>query len=186
MSRFISFRRISSFVVLMVIATLPVEVIAQVAPVNAMARGKKLIAANSCASCHAAPNGTTLTGGRVIGGWNAPGLDGNRRTGLGTWSARDIATYLKTGRNAFAAAAGPMAGIITNVTAKMSAADVDAIATYLKSLPATPRSGSSATPISATNKSMIEGKSIYVEACAACHTSRIPSFLYRTECFGED
>lgn len=139
------------------------------ASAQTLAQGKKLVMSNGCAGCHNAPGGATLVGGRVIGGWTAPGLTNDKRTGLGNWSAEEIADYLKTGRNSYAAAAGPMAGIVTNVTAKMSEAEVDAIAAYLKSLPG---KAANIRPVAASNPAMIRGGAVYADECAACHTLR--------------
>lgn len=128
-----------------------------------LAQGKSLVASNGCAGCH----GTTLAGGQVVAGWTAPGLNDDKRTGLGNWSAAEIAEYLRTGRNSYAMASGPMAGIITNITAKMSKADANAIAAYLKSLPG---GETNIRPIVATgNPAMIEGGAVYADECSACH-----------------
>jgi hypothetical protein len=45
--------------------------------------------------------------------------------------------YLQTGRNARAIAAGPMAEVVMDSTQHMTVADLQAIATYLHSMPAT-------------------------------------------------
>ena len=58
------------------------------------------------------------------------------RDGLGAWSAHEIVEYLKTGSNAKAAAAGPMAEVVENSTQHLSEADLEAIAVYLKEMPA--------------------------------------------------
>lgn len=149
------------------LAALPSAGLAQ--PANSeIAQGKALVAANGCAGCHTAPDGKTLAGGQVLAGWNVPGLDGSRRTGLGTWSVQDIVTYLKTGRNARAAAAGPMASVIAG-TSKLSDADLTAMAAYLKSLKPAP--GNALRPVSPRDPAMVAGKAIYTEECAACHTA---------------
>jgi mono/diheme cytochrome c family protein len=71
-----------------------------------------------CGACHTPKNlaGGDKTNERLRGyalqGWFAPDLTGDPRRGLGAWSLDDIATYLKTGHNHFAAAAGPMAEVV--------------------------------------------------------------------------
>ena len=60
-----------------------------------------------CATCHTDKNalgaddsGTGMQG-YVVDGWNAPALTDDA-SGIGSWSVQDIATYLKTGHNAYA------------------------------------------------------------------------------------
>ncbi|MFX5660773.1 cytochrome c, partial [Acinetobacter baumannii] len=75
------------------------------------------------------------SGGTLIG-WHAPSLGSDLRTGIGGWSAEEIVEYLKTGRNQRSAASGPMAEVVYFSTQHMTDADLKAIATYLKDLPA--------------------------------------------------
>ena len=70
--------------------------------------------------------------GSVLQSWYAPNLTGNRRIGVGDWSVNDIALYLKTGRNRFDIASGPMADAVTHSTSHLTDADLRAIAVYLK------------------------------------------------------
>lgn len=125
-----------------------------------------------CGACHTPKNyfgadkiAQALSGGEV-GGWFAPRLDGAARTGLKSWSAPDIAEYLQSGRNAKSHAGGPMAEVIVNSTAKMSEADVRAIAIYLKSLPPSRRETLVTPPEDAE---MTAGKVVYSKFCIACH-----------------
>ena len=73
----------------------------------------------------------------------------------------DIATFLKTGHNSHATAFGTMIDAINNSTQYLSDADLTAMATYLKSLPANeaPSAVAAAAP---TDKA-------YTQQCAACH-----------------
>jgi mono/diheme cytochrome c family protein len=58
-----------------------------------------------------------------------------------------------------------MSDVIIHSTSKMSDADLTAIATYLKSLPAT-----GAHPVSAPDAAqMAQGQAIYTDECSACH-----------------
>jgi mono/diheme cytochrome c family protein len=127
-----------------------------------------------CAACHTDKNalGGDRTGqelqGYVVDGWNAPSL-ANDASGIGAWSVADIATYLKTGHNAYADATGPMADAITHSTSHLTVADLTDIGLYLKSV-----HGSGAprpAPIAANAPVMAEGAKIYADECAACHTS---------------
>jgi mono/diheme cytochrome c family protein len=127
-----------------------------------------------CAACHTDKNalGGDRTGqelqGYVVDGWNAPSL-ADDAAGIGTWTVADIATYLKTGHNAYADATGPMADAITHSTSHLSDADLTAIATYLKTVPGsgTPRPA----PLQASDPAMAEGAQVYADECSACHTS---------------
>jgi mono/diheme cytochrome c family protein len=124
-----------------------------------------------CGGCHTTKNilGADKAGHNLQGGdldnWTAPDLTGNPRTGLGGWSVDDITEFLKTGRNARAAAGGGMADVVGYSTSLMSDADRHAIAVYLKSLPASP---DAAIP-SADAGSLKRGAAIYSDVCSACH-----------------
>jgi mono/diheme cytochrome c family protein len=59
-----------------------------------------------------------------------------------------------------------MAEVIVNSTAKMSDADIHAIAVYLKSLPPGPPEE---TVLAPPESSMMAGQAIYAHACIACH-----------------
>lgn len=124
-----------------------------------------------CSACHTAKNmlgadkSSHAFQGGVLEDFVAPDLTGNPRTGLGAWSVEDIAEYLHTGRNARAGAGGPMADVITYSTSLMTDQDRRAIATYLKSLPASPN-GTLSPPDAAAMK---RGAAIYSDACTGCH-----------------
>jgi mono/diheme cytochrome c family protein len=123
-----------------------------------------------CGACHSPKNmfgadKGPLTGA-VLQGWYAPDLTGDRNAGLGRWSSADIVEYLQTGRNAHAIASGPMAEAVENSTSQMSDADLNAIAVYLKDLPASRGNGGPATGVEAQMKA---GRAGYDINCAACH-----------------
>ena len=139
-------------------------------------RGAYLVeGAEHCGLCHTPKNvmGGDETSkpmqGSVLQNWFAPDLTGNRRIGIGEWTADDIVLYLKTGRNRYDIASGPMADAVTHSTSHLSDADLRAIAVYLKDLPP---SGGTAQPVAAQNPAMQQGRAIYADQCAACHTMR--------------
>src|ERR1700753_3822040 len=112
-------------------------------------RGACLVGAlGHCAACHT-PRGIAIQekavddgranflAGAELDGWYASSLRGDLRTGLGTWSAKDIGEFLKHGHNRIGAAFGSMTDVVNNSTSYLSDSDIDAIARYLKSLPAT-------------------------------------------------
>jgi len=124
-----------------------------------------------CGGCHTPKNalGADRSKQFLRGGdletWIAPDLTGNSRTGLGNWNIDDIAEYLRTGRNAHAAAGGPMADVITYSTSLMNDDDRRAIATYLKSQSASP----TVAPSTPDQQAMQRGAEIYSDACTSCH-----------------
>ncbi len=66
-----------------------------------------------------------------------PNITPDRKTGIGKWSAGDIAGYLETGMTPDGDFAGDlMADVIDNSTSRLTQDDRRAIALYLKSLPA--------------------------------------------------
>jgi mono/diheme cytochrome c family protein len=125
-----------------------------------------------CGACHTPTNvfGAAEKSNRLQGGtlqnWYAPSLSGDLRSGLGSWSVAEIVEFLKTGRNARTAAYGPMAEVITFTTSKLSDADLTAIATYLKDMPA---GKPPAPPEKPDQKVTQAGEAIFVDDCSACH-----------------
>ncbi|WP_354130642.1 MULTISPECIES: cytochrome c [unclassified Bradyrhizobium] len=136
-------------------------------------RGKFIVDGPAhCGACHTPK--TLLGGDRTdqylqganLQGWSAPDITNNRRTGLGSWTAEDVALYLKTGHNRTTAATGPMAEAIELSTSKMRDEDTRAIATYLKSLPG---NADEATLAPMDTNIMAAGGAIYRDQCSACH-----------------
>ena len=129
-----------------------------------------------CSSCHSPRN--ALRGieqnkaytGASIDDWFAPNLTSNLHTGLGEWTAADIATYLKTGAVAGRTTAfGPMAEVITNSLSHLSDADLAAMAEYLKAIP--PNS-SLRTGKPAPDASRVRGATLYMDHCGGCHQAK--------------
>ena len=126
-----------------------------------------------CAACHTpksflgADKTSEYLRGSYLQGWFAPNITNDPRTGLGHWSASDVATYLKTGHNRATAATGPMAEAVKYSTSQMTNSDLAAIATYLKSVPG---QQDNPTPVRADDPSMVAGQAIYRDQCSACHS----------------
>jgi mono/diheme cytochrome c family protein len=128
-----------------------------------------------CSACHSPRN---LMGaikpskeftGAVIDGWYALNLTSDPITGLGKWSTQDIANYLKTGKNPGKTTAfGPMGEVVHNSTSHLNDADLLAMATYLKSLPANSSLMADQRKLD-TNKA--EGARLYIDNCSGCHQS---------------
>jgi alcohol dehydrogenase (quinone), cytochrome c subunit len=112
--------------------------------------------------------------GAELDAWSAPNLRGDLRTGLGGWSQDDIAAFLKSGHNNRGVAFGSMLDVVNNSTPYLTDDDIRAMATYLKSLPATAPQAQFAYDDAAT-KALQDGKpqgagaAIYLGTCAACH-----------------
>ena len=126
-----------------------------------------------CSACHSPRNALggiekdkTYTGA-TVDGWFALNLSAELHTGLGIWTVEQIATYLKTGAVAGKTTAlGPMALVVKNSTSQMSEADLSAMATYLKDIPAnsTLRQGKPAP-----DPTRAAGAALYLDHCAGCH-----------------
>lgn len=154
-----------------------------------VARGAYLVQGlGHCGTCHT-PRALTLqekaldesgpeylSGGPVIDGWLAVNLRGNPADGLGSWSVDDIVATLRSARNpAHAVLGGPMGDVVTHSTQHLSDADLQAVAVYLKTLPASERQVSSFKADPTTAKALAAGQEgsrgaeLYVDNCSACH-----------------
>jgi mono/diheme cytochrome c family protein len=94
--------------------------------------------------------------------WSAVNLT-SAKSGLANWSSDNLSKYLQTGVSARAGTFGPMNEVVSNSLRYLSAADVAAMATYLKSLPERE---------SSTNESLMDshaGGARYKEHCEQCH-----------------
>ncbi|THD83362.1 MAG: cytochrome c [Phenylobacterium sp.] len=112
--------------------------------------------------------------GAELDGWYAPSLRGEVRTGLGAWSQTDIVDFLKHGHNRIGAPFGSMIDVVNNSTSYFSDSDIQAVATYLKSLPATTDQPSLAKDTTTTAAMMNRpsaqpGGAVYAGYCASCH-----------------
>jgi mono/diheme cytochrome c family protein len=126
-----------------------------------------------CGSCHT-PRGiffqekaldeqrTAYLSGGNLDNWFASSLRADPDFGLANWSEANIAMFLKTGHNADATAFGTMIDAINNSTQYLTDTDLTAIATYLKSLPASQASNKEVAGAPPNGKA-------YVQQCAACH-----------------
>jgi mono/diheme cytochrome c family protein len=138
-----------------------------------------------CGACHT-PRGwafqeKALDGGRSsylqgaeLDAWSAPNLRQDVRTGLGGWSVAEIAAFLKTGHNEKGVAFGSMLDVVNNSTPYLSNDDLNAMATYLKSLSPT---AAQTAPIydESTTKALLSGSAkqpgatLYLGHCVSCH-----------------
>jgi mono/diheme cytochrome c family protein len=123
-----------------------------------------------CGACHTpktflgGDKSDQILHGYALQGWTAPDITSGEGA-LGGWSADDIAQYLKTGHNRYAAAAGLMGEVVELSTSNMTDGDLHAIATYLKGI-----GGASPQINSEADKDVLAaGGAIYQDLCSACH-----------------
>ncbi|SCX37885.1 Cytochrome c, mono-and diheme variants [Nitrosospira sp. Nsp1] len=116
--------------------------------------------------------------GAEIDNWFAGNLTGTDSSGLGRWSEADISTFLETGHNRHSVAFGSMITVIENSTQHLHKADLNAIAHYLKSLPAKKGKTSYKPPAmqgqlvltgAVSNQFERPGAGLYSGFCAKCH-----------------
>ncbi|MDQ3185804.1 MAG: cytochrome c [Pseudomonadota bacterium] len=155
-------------------------------------RGAYLVQAlGHCGACHT-PRGLgyqekgyselspEYLSGAVVDNWFAPNLTGNRAAGLGRWSEAEISAFLETGHGGGAVAFGSMVTVIESSTQHLRKEDLNAIASYLKSLPARKEEKTSFKPVTRPSAAMIStgmmtdpferpGAGLYEGFCVKCH-----------------
>jgi mono/diheme cytochrome c family protein len=139
-----------------------------------------------CGDCHtprtalqALDNKSKFAGG-MAEGWRAYNLSGDKNSGIGTWSSEDLELYLKTGHSSDRGSAfGPMAQAVHLSFQKLTASDVTAIVTYVRSippvaspdLPAPKLEPAPADPSDhATSEPNPRGHLMFASLCAGCHS----------------
>ena len=85
--------------------------------------------------------------------------------GLATWGIDDIVDYLKDGVSGNAVVHGPMIDVVMNSTRHLTDADLRAMATYLKGIPANAQKPG---PMPG-KETMRAGEVIYTVHCGSCH-----------------
>jgi mono/diheme cytochrome c family protein len=107
-------------------------------------RGAYLVqGAAHCSTCHT-PRGFLMQeqasralSGAQVGPWYAPNITPDPISGIGSWTKEDLVAYLRTGHlSRKAQAAGSMGEAVEHSFQHLAAADLDAIATYVKSVTA--------------------------------------------------
>lgn len=114
--------------------------------------------------------------GGVAENWKAFNITSDGSTGIGNWTDEELAEYLSKGfSSGHGAASGPMAEVVELSTSKLSAADVRAMVTYLRSitgirdrsLSQTVTASVSPNPKTITDQAI--GLRVFQGACASCH-----------------
>jgi mono/diheme cytochrome c family protein len=138
-----------------------------------------------CGDCHTPRNLAQALdhrqkfAGTVTQGWRAYNITSDKGSGIGGWTDDEVAAYLSTGHAVGrGSAGGPMAEAVDVSLSTLSPADIHAIVTYLRSIPAistpdlpTPK----AAPASDMPKAMTasfdpRGKQVFEGVCASCHS----------------
>lgn len=140
-----------------------------------------------CGACHT-PRGILMQekglnessseflAGAELDHWYASSLNGDPNSGLGRWTEKDIVEFLKSGKNQYGKAFGTMVEVVNNSTAYMTDEDLEAVAVYLKSLPAVSEKdvaeyqydSSTATTLASLDFSQT-GAKVYYQQCIHCH-----------------
>jgi mono/diheme cytochrome c family protein len=160
-------------------------------------RGAYLVqGAAHCSTCHT-PRGFLMQeeasrafSGAQVGPWYAPNITSDQVSGIGSWTRDELVAYLRTGRSqGKAQAAGSMAEAVEHSFQYVSDADLGAIATYVKTIPAVhdpanDRSRFAAGTmfsalatlrgrdgISSDNDTSGSGAALFQGNCASCHSA---------------
>lgn len=145
-----------------------------------------------CSTCHSPRNllmaeepSHALAGGKV-GTWVAPNITPSAKSGIGNWSEQAIVDYLHSGSApGKAQAAGPMAEAVDFSLRHLTAADLQAMAVYLKTVPVQ-RNSAATRPADTWGKEYADlaslrgqplpkdanamtGPQLYDAYCASCH-----------------
>ena len=142
-----------------------------------------------CADCHTPRNRlgaeekANAYGGADIDGWFSPALTKANPSPL-AWSESDIYTYLRSGAaNSHGVAVGPMAEVIHRGLAVASDDDIHALAVYFSDINGTTGVASDPVQVNVVLSKVLaqsaavtglynnRGASLYIAACASCHTN---------------
>ncbi|OUJ12909.1 cytochrome c [Acetobacter sp. DsW_063] len=148
-----------------------------------------------CGTCHT-PRGFLMQekpseslGGASLGSWYAPNITSDKISGIGSWSAENIKTYLKSGHiDGLAQAAGGMGEAVEHSFQHFTDDDLQAVATYLASVKPVhdPEDGNTSRftlgratssadrvrgdqPIRSEDNSDMTGAELFMGNCASCH-----------------
>jgi len=150
-------------------------------------RGAYLVqGAGHCGACHT-PRGIAFNeagydegdsdflAGAMLDYWSAPNLRQDKLAGLGRWTQEQTVEFFKTGKNQHGSAYGTMVEVINNSTQFMTDADLNAISTYLRALPAIRGSEPDYAYDASTKESLKKrppetpGALAYLQYCESCH-----------------
>jgi mono/diheme cytochrome c family protein len=150
-----------------------------------------------CGECHTPRNiGFALDNrkkfaGAPVAGWRAFNISSDKATGLGSWTDEDIVSYLSLGHaSRRGTASGAMGEAVDHSFSRMSQVDIEAMVTFVRSVPptSTPDFLAKSTSASDSHKDGVTtsllGKKIFEGACVSCHgwtgTSAVSPFATLT------
>jgi mono/diheme cytochrome c family protein len=137
-----------------------------------------------CGECHTPRNlGFALDNNRkfagaVAAGWRAYDITSDKDSGIGSWTDEEVFAYLAKGHAAGrGTASGPMGEAVDHSFSQMDPADIKALVTYLRSIPAIASSepATIAPPAPASPKeggaiADALGRKVFAQACVSCHS----------------
>jgi mono/diheme cytochrome c family protein len=149
-------------------------------------RGAYLVEAlGHCGDCHTPRNimyglnNKRKFAGALIQGWKAYNITPDPHWGIGAWSDEQLLGYLSAGHaEGRGSSGGPMSEVVDNSLRYLTAPDIKAIATYLKSVPAdADGTNAAAAPTPKISKEVREqvaekndpGLAVFEGACIGCH-----------------
>ena len=160
-------------------------------------RGAYLVqGAAHCSTCHT-PRGFLMQeetsralSGAQVGPWYAPNITSDPTSGIGRWTKEELVAYLGTGHlSGKAQAAGSMGEAVEDSFQHLAATDLDAIATYIKSVPAVHDPADSASRftagkmfselatlrgrdgVSSDSSTDLTGAALFQGNCGSCHSA---------------
>jgi mono/diheme cytochrome c family protein len=160
-------------------------------------RGAYLVeGAAHCGACHT-PRGFLMQelagrqfAGGLVGAWYAPNITADVDSGIGSWTGDELVQYLRTGRlRGKAQAAGGMGEAVEHSLQYLTDADLAAIATYVRAIPAihdpadktsrfaqgrpfSPLDAVRGTAAIASDSEHPTGAELFLGSCASCHSAQ--------------
>jgi mono/diheme cytochrome c family protein len=139
-----------------------------------------------CGDCHTPRNlmqaldNRDKYSGATAAGWRAYNITADDRSGIGAWSNAVLAQYLATGHAMdHGTASGTMGEAVDRSLSYLEPADIEAIVTYLRTVPAASSPRQPAVRVSLAPNSPKEGmsanvdplgKQVFEGACVSCHS----------------
>lgn len=139
-----------------------------------------------CGDCHTSRNRLQALdnrdkfSGATTAGWQAYNITADDRSGIGAWSDAALAQYLGTGHAVdHGTASGNMGEAVDRSLSFLAPADIQAIVTYLRTVPAVSSPQDPAVRVSLASASHREGmpadfdplgKQVFEGACVSCHS----------------
>jgi mono/diheme cytochrome c family protein len=128
-----------------------------------------------CVACHGGRNALGGTADAGFGGgliptrnWYAPAFTRADEASVADWPLEDIVALLRDGASPRGHTIGPMAEVVMTSTQHLPAADLRAMAVYLKALPVVPAPPAPAFEAAPAER-LAQGAKLYRDNCADCH-----------------